>query len=311
MTVTDEPITLHAVILSGLSNYVAPAALKLLLALVVWFVGGYAIKAIISLNERALNLRRTDATVVRYTRNFLSVALKIGLVVGLLGFLGLETSSFAALIAAAGVAIGVAWAGLLSNFAAGVFLVVLRPFKVGDAVMTAGVTGEVKEIGLFGTKIDTADGVRVVVGNSKVFAENISNFSHNPVRRADATCQLAHGVDVEAAITLFRAEIESIEQVLAEPKPIVEILESNALGTLLVLRVFVPTMVHGQTLFELQRRILRLRSSQNWPVPETRTAVRQIESASQTSKPGSQASKPEQPEQPGMPIRQSSEADIS
>ena len=277
MTATDDPITLHAVILSGLSNYVAPAALKLALALVVWFVGGYAIKAIISLNERALNLRNTDATVVRYSKNFLSMALKIGLLVGLLGFLGLETSSFAALIAAAGVAIGVAWAGLLSNFAAGVFLVILRPFKVGDAVITAGVNGEVKEIGLFGTKIDTAEGVRVVVGNSKVFAENISNFSHNPVRRADSTCQLAHAVDVEAAITLFRAELETIEHVLAEPKPTIEILESNALGTLLALRVFCPTAKHAQTVFELQRRIARLRTAQNWPVPETRTAVRQIE----------------------------------
>ncbi len=276
MTVTDDPITLHAVILSSLNNYVAPAALKLLLALAVWFVGGYVIKAIIGLNERALNLRRTDATVVRYTRNFLSVALKVGLVVGLLGFLGLETSSFAALIAAAGVAIGVAWAGLLSNFAAGVFLVVLRPFKVGDSVMTAGVTGEVKEIGLFGTKIDTPDGVRVVVGNNKVFADNISNFSHNPARRADATCQLAHGVDVEAAIILFRSELESIENVLAEPKPTVEIIESNASGTLLTLRVFGPTAMHWQTVYALQRRIARLRASQNWPVPETRTAVRQL-----------------------------------
>ena len=279
MTVTDDPITLHAVILSGLNNYVAPAALKLLLALAVWFIGGYAIKAIIGLNERALNLRNTDATVVRYIKNFLSMALKIGLLVGLLGFLGLETSSFAALIAAAGVAIGVAWAGLLSNFAAGVFLVILRPFKVGDAVMTAGVNGEVKEIGLFGTKIDTAEGVRVVVGNSKVFAENISNFSHNPVRRADASCQLAHAVDVEAAITLFRAELETIEHVLAEPKATIEILESNALGTLLALRVFCPTAKHAQTVFELQRRIARLRTAQNWPVPETRTAVRQIEPA--------------------------------
>ncbi len=277
MTVVDDPITLHTVILSGLSNYVAPAALKLVLALAVWFIGGYAIKAIIGLNERALNLRNTDATVVRYSKTFLSVALKIALLVGLLGFLGLETSSFAALITGAGVAIGVAWAGLLSNFAAGIFLVILRPFKVGDAVMTAGVSGEVKEIGLFGTKIDTADGVRVVIGNSKVFAENISNYSHNPVRRADATCQLAHAVDVEAAIALFRAELTSIEHVLAEPQPTIEILESNALGTMLALRVFCPTSKHAQIVFELQRRIARMRAEQKWPVPETRTAVRQIE----------------------------------
>jgi small conductance mechanosensitive channel len=257
-------------------NYAVPALLKLLMVVLIWFVGGYVVKALVRLSERALHLRSTDPTVVRYSSNFLSVAMRIGLALGLLGYLGFETSSFAALIAAAGVAIGAAWAGLLSNFAAGIFLIALRPFKVGDQVAAAGISGEVKEIGLFGTKFDTGDGVRVTVGNSKIFADNISNFSHNAVRRADTTLQLAHAVDVEAAIIVFKQALQDIPCALAEPKPIVEIQESNALGTLLTLRVFAANTDFGTVTFELTRCVNRVRREQAWPIPETRSAVRHL-----------------------------------
>jgi small conductance mechanosensitive channel len=260
-------------------TYALPAILKLLLAILIWFIGGYVVKALVRLSERALRLRSTDPTVVRYSSNFLSVAMKIGLALGLLGYLGFETSSFAALIAAAGVAIGAAWAGLLSNFAAGIFLIALRPFKVGDQVAAAGISGEVKEIGLFGTKFDTGDGVRVTVGNSKIFADNISNFSHNAVRRADTTLQLAHAVDVEAASVVLKQALQEIPGALAEPKAIVEILESNALGTLLTLRVFAATADFATVTFELTRCVNRVRREQAWPIPETRSAVRHLPEA--------------------------------
>src|SRR5262245_41156253 len=106
-----------------------------------------------------------------YARSTLSVVLKVALIVGILGWFGVETTTFAALIAAAGVAVGMAWSGLLSNFAAGVFLVVLRPFKVGDYVTIGGVEGTVREIGLFVTKLDTPDNVAHIIGNNKVFSE--------------------------------------------------------------------------------------------------------------------------------------------
>src|SRR5439155_22708822 len=99
------------------------------------------------------------------------------LIVAILGFFGVETTTFAALLAAGGVAIGVAWGGLLANFAAGAFLVFLRPFKMGDSVTAGGVTGTVESIGLFGTVINTPDNVHTIVGNNKVFADTIQNFS--------------------------------------------------------------------------------------------------------------------------------------
>src|SRR6185295_13170576 len=141
-----------------------------------------------------------DATLQRYIGNIVNVALNIVLVVAILGYFGVETTSFAALIAGMGVAIGAAWAGLLANFAAGAFLIVLRPFKVGDYVKAAGLEGTVKEIGLFATTILTPDNISSFVGNNKIFGDTIQNFSASSYRRVERTAQLAHTVDVQDAV---------------------------------------------------------------------------------------------------------------
>jgi small conductance mechanosensitive channel len=127
--------------------------------------------------QRSLERQRVDATLARYLGNIVSVTLNIALVVGILGYFGVETTSFAALLAAGGVAIGLAWSGLLANFAAGAFLIVLRPFKAGDVVTAGGVTGRVREVGLFVTSIDTADNILTFVGNGKIFGDTVQNFS--------------------------------------------------------------------------------------------------------------------------------------
>lgn len=141
------------------------------------------------------------------------------LVVTILGYFGLETTSFAALLATVGIAIGAAWGGLLANFAAGAFLIILRPFKVGDYVEIGGVEGSVTAIGIFATTIDSADNVQATVGNNKIFSENIRNCSANPWRRVDRLAQLAHGVDLQDAVTRLRAAVAGIPNVVEEPAP--------------------------------------------------------------------------------------------
>jgi small conductance mechanosensitive channel len=137
---------------------------------------------------------------MRYMGNILTVALNVVLVVAILGYFGVETTSFAALVAGVGVAVGAAWGGLLANLAAGAFLVVLRPFKVGDYVKAGGVEGTIDEVGLFATTITSPDNVVTLVGNNSIFSDTIQNFSSNPHRRVDLKAQLAHGVDVHDAI---------------------------------------------------------------------------------------------------------------
>lgn len=169
--------------------------LKVLGALALWIIGGWVVRLAVRLVRKAMEVRRLDATIARYIESALSVLLKVVLVVAILGYFGLETTSFAAVLAAAGVAIGTAWSGLLSHYAAGIFMVVLRPFKVGDMVTAGGITGTVEEVGLFATTINTPDNVRTFVGNNKIFADTIQNYSANPHRRVELVAQLSHGDD--------------------------------------------------------------------------------------------------------------------
>jgi hypothetical protein len=139
--------------------------------------------------------------VARFVANTISVLLNITLVVAILGYFGVQTTSFAALIAACALAIGTAWAGLLASFAAGAFLIVLRPFKVGDFITAGGVTGTVQEIGLFVTTFDTPDNVRTYVGNNKIFSDTIQNYTTNPYRRVELTAQISGSADPTLATT--------------------------------------------------------------------------------------------------------------
>src|SRR5215510_12118670 len=164
--------------------------LKILGAIALWVVGRALISFAISLLRRALLKRPIEPTVVNYLTSTVSVLLNITLVVAILGYFGVQTTTFAALIASAGLAIGLAWSGLLSNFAAGAFLMILHPFKVGDLIQAGGVLGTVEDIGLFVTTINTLDNVKTFVGNGKIFADNIQNFSANPYRRVDLVAKL-------------------------------------------------------------------------------------------------------------------------
>jgi small conductance mechanosensitive channel len=249
-----------------------PAALKVVAAIAIWVIGGFVIRALLAAVERAMKLQQVDATLVRYMRSFLGVLLRLGLVLGILGFLGFETTTFAALLAAAGIAIGTAWSGLLSNFAAGVFLVVLRPFKVGDSIQIAGVSGTVREIGLFGTSLDTPDGVRVLIGNQRVFNDNIINYSANVLRRVDLRVQLVHGAEVMALIEKLRSAIIEVEHVVKSPAAVVDIIEINPIGPVLGVRPQVASEHYAQVFFEGQRLIAQLVDSKDLPSVDPRTA---------------------------------------
>jgi len=248
--------------------------LKVLGAIVLFMIGRWLISLALRLMEGALRRQKIDPTLVRYINSALGALLNIVLVVAILGYFGVETTSFAALLAAAGVAIGMAWSGLLSNFAGGVFLVILQPFKVGDFVTAAGVTGTVEEIGLFATTLSTPDNVRTIVGNGKVFGDTIQNFSANPYRRVELTAQLAHGVDPEAAVALLKPAMAKIANVLADPAPDVEIITFNLAGPVLAVRPYCNNAHYWQVYFDTNRLIRDVFARAGFPVPEQHYNVR-------------------------------------
>ncbi|MBW4633293.1 MAG: mechanosensitive ion channel family protein [Iphinoe sp. HA4291-MV1] len=247
--------------------------LKLLGAILLWIVGQKLIDFGLRLLRRAFRTQHVDPTIVTYLLNIISVTLRIVLIVAILGFFGIETTSFAALLAAVGIAIGAAWGGLLANFAAGAFLIIFRPFKVGDFITAADVTGTVVEIGIFTTSINTPDNVMTIVGNNKIFADNIQNFSANSYRRVDLVAQLHHDVDHNHAINLLKAKISQIPNVLTNPVPDVEILEFNLAGPVLAVRPYTNNEHYWQVYFDTNKAIRESFGEAGYPVPEHRYAV--------------------------------------
>jgi small conductance mechanosensitive channel len=248
--------------------------LKAIGAIVIWVIGRYLIGLAVRLVAASLERQRVDPTVLRYLGTVISVTLNVILVVAILGYFGVETTTFAAIMASAGVAIGLAWSGLLANFAAGAFMIVLRPIKAGDFVTVGGVTGTVKEIGLFVTAITTLENVLTIVGNNKIFADTIQNYSANPYRRVDLKAQLNHSVDHIAAIRLLKERLGKIPNVKADPAPDVEILEFNLAGPVLAVRPYCHTDHDWQVYFDTNRAIRESFGAAGFPVPEQHLVLR-------------------------------------
>jgi small conductance mechanosensitive channel len=247
--------------------------LKVIGALALWIAGRQLIRFGVSLLVRTLKYP-FDQTVAAYVGTTVRVVLTIVLIVAILGFFGIETTSFAALLAGVGLAIGAAWSGLLAHLAAGVFLLILRPFKVGDLIAAAGLVGTVEEIGLFVTTINTLDNVRTFVANNRLFSDTIQNYSANPYRRVDLVAQLDASVDPAAAIRLLKERLAQIPNVKADPKPDVEILQFTSLGPVLAVRPYCSNDAYWQVYFDTNRTIRDTFGAAGFPAPEQRVLVR-------------------------------------
>jgi small conductance mechanosensitive channel len=248
--------------------------IRVLEAIAIWIVGRWLIGLALRMIGRGMTKQKIDPTVIRYIQNAVAALLNIVLVIAILNFFGVETTSLAALIAAGGVAIGLAWSGLLANFAAGVFLVILQPFKVGDFVVAGGVMGTVEEIGLFVTSINTLDNIRNIVGNGKIFSDIIQNFTHNPYRRVDLQAQLDHTADVHNVIALLKANLATIPNVLTNPAPDVEILTFTLAGPVLAVRPYCNNAHYWQVYFDTNKVIRDTGASAGLPAPEQHFMVR-------------------------------------
>lgn len=240
---------------------------KIVAAIIFWIVGRWLIGLVGRMMKQAFERQKLDPSLIRYIGSFVAVTLNIVLVVAILGYFGVQTTTFAALVAGIGIAIGVAWSGLLSNLAAGIFLIVLRPFKVGDFVTVGGITGTVMEIGLFATTINTPDNVLTLIGNGKIFGDTIQNYTHNPFRRVELKCQLAGSADHVAAMQLLREKLAGVPNVLAQPAVEVEILEFNLVGPVLAVRPFCHNDHYWQVYFDGNRTIRESLSVAGFPAP--------------------------------------------
>jgi small conductance mechanosensitive channel len=258
-----------------LQEKAASVGLQILGALLLYIIGRWLIAAVIGAVERVLRRQQIEPTVMRFTGNTLSVALHITLVVAILGYFGVQTTTFAALIAAAGLAVGTAWAGLLANFAAGAFLLVLRPFKVGDFISAGGTTGTVHEIGLFVTTFDTPDNVRTYVGNNKIFSDTIQNYSTNSFRRVELTAQISGAADPHLAIARLKERLAAVPNVVKDPAPAVTILTFSPFGPVLAVRPYCQNDHYWQVYFDANMAIRETLGDAAFPGPAYPLAMKE------------------------------------
>jgi small conductance mechanosensitive channel len=248
--------------------------LKVMGAIIVWIVGSWLIGMVRRMMTSAMTAKEVDVTLIKYITSAVGILLKVILIVAIFSYFGVETTTIAGLLAGLGLAIGTMWGGMLSNLAAGAFMVFLKPFKVGDFVSAGDVVGTVHEIGMFATTIDTPDNIRTFVGNNKIFSNNIQNFTANPYRRVDLKAQLNHSVDHAQAIKLLQERLAKIPNVLTDPAPDVEILEFNLAGPVLAVRPYVHNDNYWQVYFDTNRIIRESFGEAGYPVPEQHMVMR-------------------------------------
>ncbi len=267
------------IITKFLQEKAATIGVEIVGAIVLYIIGRWLISMVVQAVQRVLTRQQIEPTVMRFAGNTLSVALNITLVVAILGYFGVQTTTFAALIAAMALAVGTAWAGLLSNFAAGAFLLVLRPFKVGDFITAGGVTGTVHEIGLFVTTFITPDNVLTFVGNNKIFSDTIQNFTANPYRRVELTAQISGASDPRLAIARLQERVAAIANVAKSPAPDITILTFNPFGPVLAVRPYTHNDHYWQVYFDTNMAIREVLGDTAFPGPVYPVAMHEARAA--------------------------------
>lgn len=228
---------------------------KLLLAIVIWVVGIWVIKTILKGIRKALEKGDYDVSLKKFLLNLTNWSLKIVLIIVVLGTLGVETTSFAAILAAAGLAIGLALQGSLANFAGGVLIMLFKPFKVGDTIQAQGELGTVKTIEIFTTKLSSPDNKEIIIPNGVLSNGNITNYTSHDTRRIDFTFGVGYDSNIKQTKELLMAQLTSHPKVLKEPEPVVSLNELADSSINFVVRPWVKTQDYWDVYFEINESI--------------------------------------------------------
>lgn len=258
-TETTEPTTTEPMLewmnVDMIQEFVLNNGMRVLFAIVILIVGALIAKMIKGIVSRVMTKRNVDPIIVSFIANFTYILLMVFVVLAALGKVGVTTTSFVAVIGAAGLAIGLALQGALSNFAAGFLMIIFRPFKKGDYVQAGGAEGSVDEIQVFTTIINTIDNRRVIVPNSKVMGDNITNYTANGIRRVD----LVFGVSYSDSISKVKAVLERIasedERILEDPAAQVMLTELGDSSVNFTMRVWLKVEDYWPFSFDTTEKV--------------------------------------------------------
>lgn len=214
-----------------------PIVKALVLIIIVMAVGNWARRIVVKASTKA----NVELTLAKFFGNMARWGILLLGALTILKTFGVDTTSFAAVIAAMGFAVGMALSGTMGNFAAGVMLLIFRPYRVGDVVSVGGTTGKVDEIELFTTTLDTPDNRRIIVPNGGIFGSTIENITHHPTRRVDVAVGVAYEADVDKAREVLEGVVANVEGGFSDPAPVVYLVELGGSSVDFALRVWAKT----------------------------------------------------------------------
>lgn len=242
-------------ILQKIYEYLATYWLQVVAAVVIFIVGRWLAKLLSKLVAKAMKKARVDDTLTNFVENLSYIAMLVFVVIAAINKLGVDTASFAVVIGAAGLAIGFALQGSLANFAAGIMLIIFKPFKVGDFVELAGKKGTVKEIQIFNTVLNSPDNVRVIIPNGQVTGSNIMNFTVNGTRRVDLVVGVSYDDDLKKAKQVIEQVLAGDDRILADPPVTVAVSELGESSVNFVVRPWVKAADYWNVYFNITENV--------------------------------------------------------
>ena len=244
--------------------------LKIALAFALYFAGKFVIKWILRIMDKAFLRHKVETSLRNFLRSMVKALMMVMLLLAIIQTLGVNTSSFLALFASAGLAIGMALSGTLQNFAGGVVLLILRPYKVGDYIESQGQSGTVESIGLFSTCLKTPDHQTIYVPNNSIATSIIDNYSQSETRRVDWNLSISYGDDVDVARREILAMLESDNRVLTDTPPVVYVQNLGESSVVLVIRAWVENANYWGLYFDMNEKMYKELPTKgiNFPFPQ-------------------------------------------
>jgi len=249
------------------TQYVVEYGPKLVGAIVVWIVGTWIIKALLKGFSVMLEKSKTDASLKPFLMSLVGILLKVMLVISVLGMLGIEMTSFIAILGAAGLAVGMALSGTLQNFAGGVMILIFKPFKVGDAIEAQGFSGVVAEIQIFNTIMKTGDNKTIIVPNGGLSTSSMVNYSTEVNRRVDLTFSVSYGDDLDKTKQVLKNLCDADARILKDPAVFIGLSELSDKSVKFVVRAWVEAKDYWGVYFEMNENVYKTFAKEGLNIP--------------------------------------------
>jgi small conductance mechanosensitive channel len=240
---------------------------KVLGAIAVWIVGGWIIKGITRGSVKIMDKSKVDANLIPFLKGIIGILLKALLVISVLGMLGIEMTSFIAILGAAGLAVGLALSGTLQNFAGGVMILIFRPYKVGDFLDAQGYMGTVSEIRIFNTILKTPDNKTVIIPNGGLSTSSMTNYSTEETRRVDWTFGIAYGDNVDKAREVIKKLCDADDRILKDPEAFIAVSELADSSVNFVVRAWVKSADYWGVFFDMNEKIYKTFNKEGLNIP--------------------------------------------